>query len=486
MYLYNTLSGKKESIKKSKKPLRLFVCGPTVYDTPHIGNYRTFLPFDSFVRYMRSQGYSITYLQNITDIDDKIIIRAQQDKKSWKQIAQIYERAYHQGEKKLNIISVSTYARATKHIPQIVEQIQTLLKKGYAYKIENDGYYFDITKFKDYGKLSHRNAQMAGDATSRIDESVQKRNKGDFALWKLLRTQINAEKKKIYSVKVVDGEPAWNTELGWGRPGWHIEDTAITEEYFGPQYDIHGGASELKFPHHEAEIAQQEAASGKKPLVKLWMHTGILLVNGQKMSKSLKNFITLDDFLKQYDASILRYIILSHHYRSPIDYTEELVLQSVNALESIQQFIWKLNLIQTTNSKQKDQLKIKNIIKNTEKKFHEVLADDFNTPQALATIFSFMTLLESQLASITNTNAIKIQSTIIELLDLLGLKLTRQAKIPSIITRLCAKREKHRTYKQFIQADALRNEIYKLGYNIEDTPWGAFVRPTNIFVKHKK
>ncbi|MFA7201809.1 MAG: cysteine--tRNA ligase [Candidatus Paceibacterota bacterium] len=468
MKLFNTLSGKKELIQKTRKPLRLFVCGPTVYDTPHIGNYRTFLAFDTLVTYMRSRGYIITYLQNITDIDDKIIRRAQEENISWKSIAQTYERIYHQGEKLLGITAISAYARATQHIPEIIRQIQTLIKKGYAYKIEGDGYYFDIAQFSEYGKLSHRTVAAAEDATSRIDESSLKRNKGDFALWKFSK----------------EGEPSWKTSLGEGRPGWHIEDTAITEKYFGPQYDMHGGAGELKFPHHEAEIAQQEAASGKKPFVRTWIHTGILLTNGKKMSKSLKNFIGVTDFLTQYDARVLRYITLAHHYSSPIDYTPQLALQSATALETIQKFILKLSLLSPLTNITKSP--IKKMVATAEKEFHTVLADNFNTPQALAIIFSLLTTLESRLTHISPAEAVYIQKTILSLFASIGIVLSQNIKIPASIARLSKQREQARFYKQFIQADTLRNKIHQLGYSIEDTPWGPFITPIHIFVKHKK
>lgn len=517
MYLYNTLSGKKELIKKTKKPLRLFVCGPTVYDTPHIGNYRTFLAFDALVRYLRARGYAITYLQNITDVDDKIIRRAQEKNIPWKSLARTYERAYHRGEKQLDIRSVSTYARATDYIPEIVSQVQILIRKGHAYLIPEDGYYFDITTFADYGKLSHRTIEAAQDATSRIDESVNKRNKGDFALWKFSKTRTEANLTRNYAnvkipykIRVIDSEPAWLTELGWGRPGWHIEDTAITQKHFGSQYDMHGGAGELKFPHHEAEIAQQESASGKKPFVKLWIHTAILLIQGQKMSKSLHNFVGADDFLKKYDARVFRYMVLSHHYRSPIDYSESLALQSARALESIQQFVWKMHGIQheTWDIKREAQSikyeaqnmergawkirheaeveKIKSIVKNIEKNFYAALDDDFNTPQAFAAIFSGISALDPMLPYVGPSHASLIQRQLLQLLQTVGITLTADPKIPAYIRRLCAQRELYRGNKQFVQADALRDKIHALGYNIEDTPWGQMIAPKEFFIKNKK
>ena len=300
--LYNSLSRKKEKLKRTRgRVLNLFVCGPTVYDFSHIGHGRTYLVFDSFVKYLRSKSIKIFYLQNITDIDDRIIKRAKELKTSPRIIAARYQKIHLKNMKDLGIDSVNKYAPATQFISQIIAQIRKLIKKGYVYKIRDDGFYFDVTKFKDYGKLAHRTALSAEDGVSRIDDSIKKRHKADFCVWKFSKA----------------GEPKWQTALGAGRPGWHIEDTAISEFYFGPQYDLHGGGIDLKFPHHEAEIAQQESASGKKPFVKIWMHVGSLTIGGRKMSKSLKNFISIDDFLKTNSPEILRWLVLNYHYRSP-------------------------------------------------------------------------------------------------------------------------------------------------------------------------
>src|SRR3989344_4550439 len=252
MQIWNTLTGKKETLEISpEKELKLFVCGPTVDNYVHIGHARTFLVFDIIIRYLRSLGQKVFYLQNITDIDNKIIDRAAVEKMAPQELAKKFEEEYLKDMTSLGIDQVTQYARATDHIKEIVSQIGTLKEKGSAYEIPNDGIYFNLSTFPEYGKLSHRTTLQAEDSVSRIDESTQKRNKGDFALWKFERPE----------------EPAWDSPFGRGRPGWHIDDTAITEHYFGPQYDIHGGSIDLKFPHHEAEIAQQEAASGKKPFV---------------------------------------------------------------------------------------------------------------------------------------------------------------------------------------------------------------------------
>jgi cysteinyl-tRNA synthetase len=458
MRIYNTLSGQKEDLGKAlggSKKIRLFVCGLTVYDYPHIGNARVFLIYDVFVRYLRSLGFKVFYLQNITDIDDKIIKRAQEEKTAAKTIAKKYEKIYLQDIKKLNITTVNKYARATDHIPQIVKQVQTLIKKGCAYLIPGEGYYFDISAFPEYGKLAKRTVLQAEDAVSRIDESLKKRNKGDFALWKLSKPE----------------EPFWNTALGKGRPGWHIEDTAITEYYFGPQYDIHGGAVELKFPHHEAEIAQQESASGKTPLVKIWMHAGILLINGRKMSKSLGNFLTIRNFLAHYSPDVLRWIIVSHHYRLPIDYKESMALNAQQSLNNLSQLIAKLKLI-TKNSAGNLHLN------QYEKRFQDALSDDFNTPSALAVIFELINQINPKIWNLNKKSGQILSRWLLEKLNLFGIKL-KLPKIPLKIGRLAAKRELFRIHKQFIQADDLRKQIETLGYTIEDTPRGPFLWPAN-------
>src|SRR3989344_9392375 len=305
MLVFNSLAKQKEEFApRNGKKVNMFVCGPTVYDSSHIGHARTYISFDVIARYLWHLGYKVKYLQNITDIDDKIIDRAKKENKHPLKLAGEFEKIYYQDMKSLGINSVSKYAPATKYIKQIVSQVKRLKEKGFAYEIPGDGIYFDLSKLTDYGKLSGRTTEGAEDAVSRIDESINKRNKGDFALWKFSKP----------------GEPKWKTELGEGRPGWHIEDTAITEKHFGPQYDIHGGARDLIFPHHEAEIAQMEGISGKKPMVRTWMHTGLLTINGEKMSKSLGNFITIRDFLEKQPARVLRFLMIKAHYRSPIDY----------------------------------------------------------------------------------------------------------------------------------------------------------------------
>lgn len=318
-------------------------------------------------------------------------------------------------------------------------------------------WYFDISKDEDYGKLSGRNAEQAEDAVSRIDEAIGKRNKGDFCLWKFSKPD----------------EPIWKSQLGDGRPGWHIEDTAITEHFFGPQYDIHGGGLELKFPHHEAEIAQQESASGKKPFVKIWMHTGSLLVEGKKMSKSLGNFITIREFLKTNRPEILRWITLTHHYRSPLDYSDESVEQAKAAIEKIKLFLAKLEFL-TKETFENPDTKTESIINKTETIFASALADDINTPMAIASIFNMMMELQSTIWTLDPANAHVFKKYINEKLGMLGFSF-KLSEIPREIKQLSAEREKSRASEQFMQSDALRKEINSLGYEVEDTPIGPFI-----------
>lgn len=458
MLIYNTLTRQKENLEETlggEKKIRLFVCGPTVYDYIHIGNARTYSAFDTIVRYLRDRGFKVFYLQNITDIDDKIIRRAGEAGVKPAALAKEYEKAYHEDEKKLNINSVTKYARATKYIKEIVKQIKSLASKGHAYKIEGDGYYFDISTFPDYGRLARRTVAQAEDSVSRIDESVNKKNKGDFALWKFSK----------------DDEPYWDSPLGKGRPGWHIEDTAITEYHFGPQYDLHGGAVDLIFPHHEAEIAQQESASKKKPMVKIWIHSGFLNINSAKMSKSSGDFITARDFLKDHSPAVFRYLVASHHYRSPINYSDELAAQSKNTLNNLNQFLAKLKMADGLLEANPD-------IDSAKKKFSAAMDDDFNSPGALAAIFEIVNWLNPKIWDLNKKSAKNLEKWTKNSLEIFGIK-PQIPKIPPKIARLGEKRELFRSNKQFIQSDDLRKEIERLGYTIEDTPRGPFLWPNH-------
>lgn len=454
--------------------VNLFVCGPTVYDLIHIGNAKTYVNFDIIVKYLRSRGYKVFYLQNITDIDDKIIKRAEVLKLAPHIVAKRFTDAYFEDLRTLGVNSVTKYAFATKFIKHIVSQVKRLIERGYAYKIEGDGYYFDISKFKDYGKLAHRTVAGAEAGVSRIDESINKRNAGDFCLWKLRK----------------ENEPFWKSDLGEGRPGWHIEDTAITEYFFGQQYDIHGGGLDLKFPHHEAELAQQEAASGKAPFVKFWMHSGLVSINGAKMSKSLGNFVVVRDLLKTCSTEVFRWIIATHHYRGTLDYKEDLVKQSQQSLNTIKEFLYKLDFvskhkptpiaIRIKADKNPDDAStlggkaIKAILEEIDLQFNHAMEDDFNTPEAIAAIFELTNMFQKKAWNLWGKDAAAIRNFISRKLELFGIRV-KPLLVPLEIKRLAKERDTLRVHKQFIQGDALRIKIEELGYKVEDTPIGTLI-----------
>ena len=457
MKLYNTLTREKDDLPEGGK-LNLFVCGPTVYDDAHIGHARTYIFFDFLVKYLRSQGREVFYLQNITDVDDKIIKRAAEAGVSPTELAAKFTKSYFEDMKALGIDSISKYAPATEFIPEIIAQVERLIEKGFAYQIDGDGWYFDIAKDEDYGKLSGRTVAQAEDGVSRIDDAIGKRNKGDFCLWKFSKP----------------GEPVWPSDsLGAGRPGWHIEDTAISEKFFGPQYDIHGGAVDLKFPHHEAEIAQQESASGLKPFVKLWVHTGFLIVNGEKMSKSLGNFITIKDFLKKYPAEVLRWMVFSHHYRSPLDYSDQLVQDAKKQLSDFGAFIRKLEVVSGKSIPESEFQPGNPVLMS----LIDALSDDFNTPQATASLFEeYINKYQKNVWHIDPEQAGLVAHWLYGFFKFIGITLPRP-EIPQEIQAKVAERELSRANKDFKQSDALRQEIDGLGYVIEDTPVGPFVWP---------
>ncbi|MFC1629688.1 cysteine--tRNA ligase [Patescibacteria group bacterium] len=467
--VYNTLFRKKEILKprtlrqaQGKKKINLFICGPTVYDFSHIGHARTYIAFDVIVKYLKQKGYGVFYLQNITDIDDKIIKRAKEKKITPRTLARRFEKEYLKDMESLGIDSVTEYARATDYIKEIISQAKRLLEKGYAYEIE-DGLYYDISKFKEYGKLSKRTALQAQDAVSRIDDSKEKRNKGDFCLWK-------------FSQK---GEPTWPFEklkIKKGRPGWHIEDTAITEKFFGAQYDIHGGARDLIFPHHEAEISQMEAISNKKPLVKYWLHTGFLTVGGQKMSKSLGNFITIRDFLQKHSPRILRLLILKSHYRSPIDYNEKTILQTKKEIERIDELVVKLK--QITKNKKQITATVKKLISKNEKDFEKVMDDDFNTPKAVALIFSLISKANKLIDQnkLTKKAAKEILNFLKKIDQVFGFIFDEEPEISSRTIKLAKNRKEYREKGQWEKADEMRKEIEKeKGCWIVDTKKGSIL-----------
>ncbi|MBX4189327.1 cysteine--tRNA ligase [Candidatus Parcubacteria bacterium] len=443
--LYNTLSKRVEEFTPMETGVvRMFVCGPTVYDFSHLGHAKTYVQFDVVARSLRYLGYQVTYLQNITDIDDKIIVRALERGVSPSALALEFEKYYLEDMAILNVTSVDRYERATDYIKEIVSQVKRLIEKGAVYKI-SDGYYFDIKSFADYGKLSGRTLSTPGDAISRIDENPEKKNPGDFCVWKFKK----------------DDEPSWPTELGEGRPGWHIEDTAITEKVFGPQYDLHGGAIDLIFPHHEAEITQMETISGQKPFVKYWLHTGFLNTKSEKMSKSLGNSLTIRELSKEVNPLALRYFFLGAHYRTPISYTEEALEGAENAYRRLKVLMKMFKEKSAGAGKVNEKYK---------QEFVEALENDLNTPEALAVVWK---LAKNAGDDIAYEDA---YATLLDFDSVLGLRLDNNEyeilDVPEEVQKLLNARETARKEKDFEKSDELREKIKKLGFGVKDTETG--------------
>lgn len=454
--VYNTMTREKEELKVVNNKLKLFVCGPTVYDYSHIGHARTYISFDVIVRYLKHKGISVFYLQNITDIDDKIINRAKENGEDPLELSHRFEKEYLKDMQLLNVNNVNFYARATEHMDEIINQIADLIDKGYAYDTET-GVYFDVSKFEDFGKLSNRNLDDL--QNTRIEIDTTKKDVKDFALW-----------------KKQDEQPYWDSPWGNGRPGWHIEDTAITESYFGPQYNIHGGGLDLIFPHHDAEIAQMEAASGKEPLVEYWMHTGFLNVRGEKMSKSLGNFITIKELLKEYSPEVYRFFVLSTHYRSPIDFSDDILKQAENSLKRIQNtgssLLEKLN---EGNLPEEDSSDIALELSQFKKEFFDAMDNDFNTPIALSSLFEFTHKINKAL----NDNEIS-ENTLISIIDsfkiiedILGFSIIVSEDIGSDLSNdlldiITDVRQELRAKKDWDLADKIRDNLADLDISLED------------------
>ncbi len=456
MKVYNTMTRKKEELKPmNKNRIKMFVCGPTVYDESHIGHGRTYIAFDVIARYLKYKGYSVFYLENITDIDDKIIKRASELGVKPLELAKKYERLYFKDMELLGVTNVNYYARAMEHLTEIINQIQTLLYKGFAYETST-GVYFDESKLEDFGKLSNRNIEDLN--IHRVNPDPTKRNPGDFALWK----------KR-------DEEPSWDSPWGKGRPGWHIEDTAITETYFGGQFDIHGGGLDLIFPHHEAEIAQMESATGKKPMVNYWMHTGFLNVKGEKMSKSLGNFITIGELLKEYDPQVFRYFVLSTHYRSPIDFSDEALMQSQNSLKRIHKVMETVDELLESNiiNENGHDEKYLQLLEDTKDEFLDAMDNDFNTPIALSALFNLVRDINKGIneEEISKKVFKEIKNLLNEFGDILGLTFSVESiksDSDELVNILIDVREDLRKKKDYELSDKIRSRLRDAGIDLED------------------
>ncbi len=467
--LFNTLTRRKEVFKPLKnKEVRMFVCGLTVYDYLHLGHARTYAFYDTLARFLRHSGYSVTYVQNVTDIghlldtgEDRMIKKAKQEKKHPLEIADFYYRHELEMFEKLKIQKPDMMPRATDHVKEIIDQVKKILENGYAYVV-NGTVYFDVSKFKDYGKLSRRKPEeLIPGARAELRE--EKEDPADFALL------IRAPPEHIMK---------WNSPWSEGYPGWHIEDTAIAMKYFGTQYDIHGGAIELAFPHHEAEIAQAEATTGIKPYVKYWVHAGLLTINGQRMGRSMGNMVTVVDALGEYSPETIRMWIAFTHYRKPLDYNEKdldvakaKVERIASTLKRIKDNIGKATVRGGILSRQIVTLKVH---------FFKAMENDINTPLALTHFLRIISLSNKQIDAreFSNDDLRKAEETIRELGEFFQIvPELRDEKVPQEILILVREREVARNRKDWTRADTMRQEIKRLGYIVEDTPDGPQVKP---------
>ena len=447
--IYNTLTHKKEEFQPIEPgKIRMYVCGLTTYDYSHIGHARMLVAFDVIVRYLRNSDYEVTYVRNITDVDDKIIQRANDNNESFNELTERFIGLMHEDERALNIQTPDLEPRATEHISEIIEIIKQLIETDFAYVADNGDVYYAVNKFRDYGKLSRKNPEelLAG---ARIDIEESKLDPRDFTLWKQAK----------------EGEPGWDSPWGFGRPGWHIECSAMSSCCLGETFDIHGGGSDLMFPHHENEIAQSEAASGKK-FVHTWMHNGAVRIDDEKMSKSLGNFFTIREVLKKYPAEVIRYFLLSSHYRSAINYSEENLQTAYGALERF------YNALKGFEQEQG----IAPANSEYESRFHEAMNDDFNTPEAIGVLFE----LVREINRLRDTNfeqALQLTALLKKLGGILGIfemaveDFLREGgdDIDSeYVESLIAKRKQAREDKDWALADQIRDELAALNVVLED------------------
>jgi cysteinyl-tRNA synthetase len=448
------------------KKIRMYVCGITVQGYAHIGHARTYVAFDVIKRYLKFRGYDVIHVQNVTDIDDKIIAKANESGLDPLKMAADLTAQSEKDLDKLGIQRADLYPRVTQHIPEIIDLIEQLLKKGFAYQIDGDVYYA-VDKFPDYGHLSHQSPDevMAG---ARIEVDERKRNPSDFALWKSAK----------------EGEPWFESPWGRGRPGWHIECSAMSMKYLGERYEIHGGGKDLIFPHHENEIAQSEAATGKKPFVKYWLHTGLLNLRGEKMSKSLGNFITVRDLLKEWDPDVFRMAIISAHYTNPIEFDNEVLQQAEKNLNRIRKSTEELE--KKAEEAEKAELRrsrntgLNSEIKEIERRFVEAMDNDFNTPQALVAFQDLVRLGTRALSAGETGIALRpILISLKKLGDVFGFlrigvgSAEQEEELSEEAARLIKEREEARKNRDWKRADEIRKELSKIGILIEDTSKGV-------------
>ena len=461
MRIYNTLTRRKEEfVPLVPGKVSMYVCGPTVYNLIHIGNARPMIVFDSFRRYLEYKGYEVNYVSNFTDVDDKIIKRANEEGITAIEVAEKYIAECKKDMAGMNVKPATTHPRATEEIDGMIDMISTLIEKGHAY-VKNGTVYFRTRSFKEYGKLSHKDLDnmRSGLRELKVSGADEKEDNLDFVLWK---------PKK-------EGEPFWESPWSEGRPGWHIECSVMSKKYLGEQIDIHAGGEDLVFPHHENEIAQSEACNGKE-FAHYWMHNAFLNIDNKKMSKSLGNFLLVRDIAGKYDLSVLRFFMLSSHYRSPMNYSVELMDSAKTSLERITTAVKRLKNLSCPDRELTDEeLSVKKSIDDIEAKFENALDDDFNTADGITAIFDLVKLANT---SITEDSSKALEDyareMIIKLADVLGIIVEKKEELlDSDIEALIEERTAARKSKNFARADEIRNELLEKGIVLEDTRQGV-------------
>jgi cysteinyl-tRNA synthetase len=452
--VYNTLTNKKEEFTPlNDKKVRMYVCGPTVYDKCHIGHARCYVAFDVIHRYLEYSGYDVKFVENFTDVDDKIIKKSQEIKRDPLELAEQYIKEYFQDMDALNVKRADMYPRATEHITDMIAFVKKLVDTTAAYVVDGN-VYFSVDKAEGYGKLSGVNIdEMKAGARIAVDEN--KKSPLDFALWK----------------KAKPGEPKWESPWGEGRPGWHIECSTMSQKHLGETLDIHGGGQDLIFPHHENEIAQSEAFSGKQ-FVRYWLHNGFITIKEEKMSKSLGNIVPVEELLKRYSPETLRYFLVASHYRKPVDFSEESIEEAGKAFKRLSN---TMDLIQ--NALKEPTGKEEFSPDGYRKKFEEAMNDDFNTPEALSALFELARETNKRIEekSINKESLEKVLKTFNELGDVLGLFFQREVEELSeeLLHILIEVREKAREKKLWDISDAIRDQLKELGIILEDSPHGT-------------
>ncbi len=457
MKIYNTLTRKKEEFVPLKSgEVKMYSCGPTVYDYFHIGNARPFIVFDTMRRYLEYSGYKVDFVQNFTDIDDKMIKRANDEGITVKELGDRFIKEYFDDAEALGIHPATVHPKATENIDAIIDIIKRLVDNGYAYNVDGD-VYFSTKKFREYGKLSKQPLEEL-EAGARIDINETKRDAMDFALWK----------------KQKPGEPAWESPWGMGRPGWHIECSAMANKYLGETIDIHSGGQDLIFPHHENEIAQSECANGK-PFAHYWMHNGYININNQKMCKSLGNFFTVRDIRKKYDSEVIRFFMLSAHYRNPINFADTLMDQAKSAVERVYTCIENLEfLLQSAHGGDASPALVEKL-GGFKEKFIAAMDDDLNTAGAIGAIFDVVYLANTEINGESTEGDIKAALGMIrELGGVLGLfgKETKRP-IDAEVESLIEERNRARAEKDWAKADEIRDRLKAMNIILKDTPQGV-------------